>query len=247
MRLQAADPCAAPVLSATGATVGATGGTGSFAVSQKSGCTWSANSNAAWLAVTSGAAYNGNGTVNYSVAANAAAAGRSAIITASGKPFTVIQDGTGPACTYALSPSNASVAATSVTCHFNVATNHAGCAWAVAAKDKWITITSGASGMDNAAVTYAVAVNVSSIARSASVTAGDQIFTFNQAADTTAASCYSASNYAHVKASRACNSMGTAKANGSNQAMGLYNTFTVTTLKKSDKTGANYYVIGTCP
>jgi poly(3-hydroxybutyrate) depolymerase len=47
-----------------------------------------------------------------------------------------------------------------------------------------------------------------------------------------------------VTAGRAHDSMGTAYANGSNQSMGLDNTFYTTTLKK---TGTNYYVIGTCP
>jgi len=60
----------------------------------------------------------------------------------------------------------------------------------------------------------------------------------------TAAQCFTASNYAHVSAGRAHQSLGTAYANGSNQAMGLWNTFVVTTLKQ---TGPNYYVIGTCP
>lgn len=60
---------------------------------------------------------------------------------------------------------------------------------------------------------------------------------------TVAASCYTASNYAHVSAGRAYHSLGYAKANGSNQNMGIYNTYTITTLKK---TGSNYYVIGGC-
>jgi poly(3-hydroxybutyrate) depolymerase len=59
-----------------------------------------------------------------------------------------------------------------------------------------------------------------------------------------AATCYTASNYAHVTAGRAYVSLGYALANGSNQNMGLYNTFYTTTLKM---TGTNYYVIGTCP
>lgn len=58
------------------------------------------------------------------------------------------------------------------------------------------------------------------------------------------ATCYTASNYAQVTAGRAYHSLGYVKANGSNQNMGLYNTYTVTTLKQ---TGPNYYVIGTCP
>ena len=56
--------------------------------------------------------------------------------------------------------------------------------------------------------------------------------------------CYTASNYAHTTAGRAYQSGGYALANGSNQNMGLWNTFVTTTLKM---TGANYYVIGTCP
>jgi poly(3-hydroxybutyrate) depolymerase len=61
---------------------------------------------------------------------------------------------------------------------------------------------------------------------------------------TAAATCYTSSNYAHVTAGRAHDSGGYALANGSNQNMGLDNTFYTTTLKK---TGTNYYVIGTCP
>jgi poly(3-hydroxybutyrate) depolymerase len=58
------------------------------------------------------------------------------------------------------------------------------------------------------------------------------------------ATCYTASNYAHTTAGRAYQSGGYALANGSNQNMGLWNTFVTTTLKM---TGPNYYVIGTCP
>ncbi|MBI1890313.1 MAG: PHB depolymerase family esterase [Burkholderiales bacterium] len=62
---------------------------------------------------------------------------------------------------------------------------------------------------------------------------------------TTAGACYKSSNYAHVTGGRAYNSLGYAKANGSNQNMGLNNTFTTTKLRK---TGTNYYVIdSTCP
>ena len=58
------------------------------------------------------------------------------------------------------------------------------------------------------------------------------------------ATCYTASNYAHTTAGRATQSGGYTYANGSGQNMGLWNTFTTTTLKM---TGTNYYVIGTCP
>ena len=53
-----------------------------------------------------------------------------------------------------------------------------------------------------------------------------------------------ATNYAHVTAGRAHNSGGYALANGSNQNMGLNNTFYSATLAQ---TSNGYYVIGNCP
>jgi hypothetical protein len=58
-----------------------------------------------------------------------------------------------------------------------------------------------------------------------------------------AATCYTASNYMHTTAGRAHMAGGLTFANGSNQAMGLWNVFVTTTLKK---TAENYYMVGTC-
>jgi feruloyl esterase len=52
--------------------------------------------------------------------------------------------------------------------------------------------------------------------------------------------CFTASNYAQVAAGRAHQSAGQTYANGSNQAMGLWNTFVTHTLRQ---TAANYYVL----
>lgn len=59
-----------------------------------------------------------------------------------------------------------------------------------------------------------------------------------------AATCFTASNYAHTLAGRAYALWGWTYANGSGQAMGLWNIFVTTTLKQ---TGPNHYVIGSCP
>jgi hypothetical protein len=64
---------------------------------------------------------------------------------------------------------------------------------------------------------------------------------------TKAGACFNTSNYNHVSAGRAhvVTTTGHAAANGSNQDMGLYNTFTTSKLRQ---TGTNYYVIdNTCP
>jgi hypothetical protein len=58
------------------------------------------------------------------------------------------------------------------------------------------------------------------------------------------AQCFTASNYGHTTAGRAYALWGWTYANGSNQAMGLWNIYTTTTLKQ---TGPNHYVVGTCP
>ncbi|SHH66070.1 PHB depolymerase family esterase [Massilia sp. CF038] len=57
-------------------------------------------------------------------------------------------------------------------------------------------------------------------------------------------SATTSSNYAHVSAGRAYNSGGYALATGSNQNMGLNNTFYTSTLAQ---TAAGYFVIGNCP
>lgn len=57
---------------------------------------------------------------------------------------------------------------------------------------------------------------------------------------TPAGACVSANNYVHVQAGRAHQSGGKAYANGSNQDMGLWNTFVTHTLRQ---TGTNFWVI----
>ncbi|MBI1890316.1 MAG: PHB depolymerase family esterase [Burkholderiales bacterium] len=83
------------------------------------------------------------------------------------------------------------------------------------------------------------------VAGTTSTTSSGTTTTTATTTTTTAGACYKTSNYTHVTSGRAYNSSGYAKANGSNQNMGLNNTFYTTKLRK---TGTNYYVIdNTCP
>jgi len=69
-------------------------GTGSVNVTAASGCAWPAiSNNTDWLTVTSGSSGNGNGAVNYSVAANSGTSSRTGTLTVAGKTFTVTQSG----------------------------------------------------------------------------------------------------------------------------------------------------------
>jgi Zn-dependent metalloprotease len=78
-------------LTPTSASVGSAATTGSVSVTTGSSCAWTATSNASWLTITSGASGTGNGTVNYSVAANSGSSSRSGTLTIAGLTFTVNQ------------------------------------------------------------------------------------------------------------------------------------------------------------
>jgi hypothetical protein len=68
----------------------AAAGMGSFSVTADAGCNWTATSNAAWVHITAGSG-TGNGTVSYTVDANAGSTIRSGTITIGFQTFTVYQ------------------------------------------------------------------------------------------------------------------------------------------------------------
>lgn len=70
------------------------GGGGSIGIIASPVCNWTASTNDAWITITN-ASGAGNGTLTYSVAANANATLRRGTITIEGKVFTVTQAGTG--------------------------------------------------------------------------------------------------------------------------------------------------------
>ena len=82
----------------------ASGGTGSLAVMAPDGCMWTASSNDSWITITSGESGSGNGTVEYSVAANPGASSRTGTMTIAGQTFTVTQAGTAPVSALTVSP-----------------------------------------------------------------------------------------------------------------------------------------------
>jgi len=81
-------------LSPVSQAFGSSGGSGTVSVNASaSTCTWTAVSNAAWIAVQSGASGSGSGTVSFSAAANTGAASRTGTLTIAGQSFNVSEVG----------------------------------------------------------------------------------------------------------------------------------------------------------
>ena len=161
----------------------ATASTGTVTVTTTAACAWTAVSGAQWITVTSGASGTGNGTVGFSVAANAGT-DRAGTITIATQTFTVNQAASTPSCTYSIAPGSQDVGASSTTGTVTV-TSGAGCTWTATSNAlPWLTVTSGASGSGNGAVGFSVAANTGA-ARNGTISIAGQTFTVNQAAPCT--------------------------------------------------------------
>ncbi len=79
------------VLTPPSQSIPAAGASDSFTVTALAGCNWTATSNDAWVTVDSGSPGVGNGTVNYTVAANLTASPRAGTLGVATETFTVNQ------------------------------------------------------------------------------------------------------------------------------------------------------------
>jgi hypothetical protein len=160
----------------------AAGGAGTpITITTAAGCAWNATTSASWITLTSsgpgnGTSGTGNGTVNFTVAANTGAA-RSGTITIGGQTVTVNQAAVAVACTYSINPTSRQVVLLGGASTIAV-TAPASCAWTATSNAPWIVVTSGASGTGNGTVNITVQVTVA--ARSGTVTIANQTFTVNQ-------------------------------------------------------------------
>src|SRR5262245_13375984 len=91
-------------VSPTNPTATAAGGAASLAVTAGSGCGWTTTESLSWITITSGASGTGNGTVNYTVAANTSTTNRTGTMTVAGRTVTVTQAGT---CSFTVTPTSA--------------------------------------------------------------------------------------------------------------------------------------------
>ena len=135
-----------------------------------SGCAWIAISNVSWMTIAAGSG-TGNGIVNYTVAPTTAAVGRTGTLTVAGRMVTVTQSGV--SCSYTVAPLSQSLASGAGTATATVTTT-SGCAWTATSSAPWITVTAGSSGSQNGTVTYSIAANTATSARTGTLTIAGQ-------------------------------------------------------------------------
>jgi hypothetical protein len=135
--------------------------TSSFLVVAAEQCRWSAVSDSAWLAVTSGSPGTGRGSVAYSVERNRASGARKAIVTVGDARFTVTQAGDSPApvCTYSVTPVVFSPCMSVPADLTATVSTQQGCTWTADSDSAWISIGAGRSGNGPGVITFRVSDN----------------------------------------------------------------------------------------
>ncbi len=162
------------------ASATAAGGSFSFTVTAQTGCSWTAASNASWITLTSGNSGSGNGKVSYSVAANNVTSARTGSVTAAGATVAITQ--AAASSSYSLSPTSASLPAAGGSGSVVISVSPAGASWTATSNASWITITSAKSGAGNGKLSYSVAANNTTSARTGSIAVGSATLAITQAA-----------------------------------------------------------------
>ncbi|MEW6320624.1 MAG: putative Ig domain-containing protein [Acidobacteriota bacterium] len=158
-------PCAY-ALSASSASVGASGGPGTVGLTAGAGCGWTATSDAPWLTVTTPSG-TGSATIGYTAAANGGPSARSGNLTIGGQVFTVTQFGS--ACAIVLDPSSISAPAAASSAFISVVASHPSCAWTATPSAPWLTVAAGGSGTGSGTVQLSIAAAVAPGSRAATL------------------------------------------------------------------------------
>ncbi len=161
-------------------SAGALGGSSSVNVTTPAACRWTVSSNDAWLSVTSAGSGIGDGTVQFSVAANTGAA-RNGTLTIAGQTFTVSQAAATPTCSYTLQPTSASIGAGAASSIPVALTTQTGCAWSATSNVPWLSFVGSAAGSGAANLVLAAEANTSTSGRTGTATIAGQTFTVTQA------------------------------------------------------------------
>ena len=131
------------------------GGSGSVRVSTDRECLWSATSEAAWIVLQGQPRGQGDGSVQFTVAANADPSVRNAGVSVNDQRVQISQEGR--PCQFRLSSTQESVEPTGGQRTVRVEASSSQCTWSADADSPWIEIADGRSGKGNGAVVFTVA------------------------------------------------------------------------------------------
>ena len=130
---------------------------------------WTTVTNASWLAVTGGSPGTSNGTVTFSVATNAGTTARTGGVVVAGsgisRTCTVVQ--AGAAASLAINPASTNVSSSAASGRSIGVT--ANVSWTAVTNASWLAVTAGSSGVSNGTVTFSVATNAGTTARTGGV------------------------------------------------------------------------------
>ena len=164
----------------------------SATITTQDGCTWTAQPDAPWITVTAGQSGSGSGVVSFTVSDNWDAPRQSVVkvrwptVTA-GQNLRVLQAG----CFYAVSKSSINVLASGGVERFDVlqqsepytcggATQNA-CRWTAQSDVPWITVTTSMPQAGDNPVSFTVAANTGTAARTGRITVRDKVVLITQA------------------------------------------------------------------
>ncbi|MCM3879032.1 MAG: BACON domain-containing protein [Vicinamibacterales bacterium] len=176
---QSGAPCTF-VVSPTSLSVAGAGGLATILVNaMTAGCEWNAVSDASWITVTGASSGTASGMVTYEVIVNTSTSSRAGTLTIAGQMVAVIQNGT--SCVFSLSLTSHNIAAGGGSGATTV-TTATGCTWGATSNASWITVngSSGATGVGT--LSYTVAANTTTTARTGTLTVAGQALTVVEAA-----------------------------------------------------------------
>lgn len=175
-------------LSSTSQQATSDGGSGQVSVVAGAGCAWTAASSSGFVTITSGGAGNGNGTLNYTVAANTTGSPQTGMLTVGGQTLTITQaapGASGDACSYTINPASQSEPGIGGSGQV-VVTAPLGCSWLATSNANWLTVIDSGTGQGNGVVTFGAAPNSSGSALTGTITIGGQTLTISQNVSSTA-------------------------------------------------------------
>jgi hypothetical protein len=153
-----------------------------IAVTQGTACAWTAESNSAFLGISSASSGVGNGVTTVTVAANSGAA-RTGTVAIAGQTVTIHQNaaGTPPLpCLFAVAPTDIVADASGrVSAILVTVTQGTACAWTAQSNSAFLSISGASSGVGDGATAVTVAAN-SGAARTGTVAIAGQTVTVHQ-------------------------------------------------------------------